>query len=53
MLTTNKVIKALELKKHNTSAQVANRFGVGRSTLPRHISRYKSSNNVGKTKRVS
>lgn len=42
-LTVNKVIKAIELKKFNTSEQVANRFGVGRSTLLRHISRYKKA----------
>lgn len=51
-LTHNKIIKALELKKFNTSSQVANRLGVGRSTLLRHIAKHRSSNNVGKTKRA-
>ena len=51
LLTANKVIKALELKKYNTSAQVANRFGVGRSTLLRHISKYKAVNVSSSKKR--
>jgi len=42
-LTHNKVLKALELKKFNTSSQVANRLGVGRSTLLRHIAKYKKA----------
>ena len=42
-LTHNKILKALELKKFNTSSQVANRFGVGRSTLLRHIAKQKKA----------
>ena len=34
------IIKAMNLKKYHTSNQVANRFGVGRSSLLRHIARY-------------
>lgn len=37
------VLKAIELKHNNTSRQVANRFGVGRSTLLRHIARMKKA----------
>jgi len=51
-LTLNKVLKAINLKRYNTSEQVANRFGVGRSTLLRHIAKYNSSNNTGKTKKA-
>jgi len=47
-LTVNKVIKAIELKKFNTSEQVANRLGVGKSTLLRHIANH--TNTSGKTK---
>ena len=43
LLTTNKVLKAINLKKYNTSEQVANRLGVGRSTLLRHIAKYKKA----------
>ena len=41
----------IELKKHNTSTQVANKFGVGRSTLLRHISKYKAVNVSSSKKR--
>jgi len=47
-MNIKKVQKAIYLKKFHTSAQVANRFGVGTSTLLRHISRYKVEN-MGKT----
>ena len=40
-LTVNKVLKAIDLKRFNTSEQVANRLGVGRSTLLRHIAKSK------------
>jgi len=43
LLTKNKVIKAINLKQFNTSEQVANRFGVGKSTLLRHIASYKKA----------
>ena len=52
-LTVNKVIKGIELKKFNTSEQVANRLGVGKSTLLRHIAIYRSTNNEGKGKTKS
>ena len=42
-LTAKEVLKAIELKQKNTSQQVANRFGVGRSTLYRHIAKYKEA----------
>ena len=42
-LTAKEVLKAIELKQNNTSQQVANRFGVGRSTLYRHIAKYKEA----------
>ena len=42
-LSSDKVIKAIELKKYKTSKQVANQFGVGRSTLLRHIARSRKS----------
>ena len=37
------VLKAIELKRNNTSKEVANRMGVGRSTLLRHIARMKKA----------
>ena len=43
LLTKNKVIKAINLKRFNTSQQVANRFGVGTSTLLRHIANYRKA----------
>ena len=43
LLTKNKVLKAINLKRFNTSEQVANRLGVGRSTLLRHISKYRKA----------
>ena len=43
LLTKNKVIKAIDLKRFNTSEQVANRLGVGRSTLLRDISKYRKA----------
>ena len=43
LLTTNKILKAINLKKYNTSTEVANRLGVGRSTLLRHIAKYKKA----------
>ena len=42
-LNQQQVLKAIELKKHSTSNQVANRFGVGRSTLLRHIAKQKKA----------
>ncbi|MDY0122951.1 recombinase family protein [Sulfurimonas sp.] len=42
-LSAKEVLKAIELKQTNTSQQVANRFGVGRSTLYRHIAKYKEA----------
>ena len=42
-LSHKEVLKAIELKQNNTSQQVANRFGVGRSTLYRHIAKYKEA----------
>jgi len=38
-LTINNVLKAIELKKYQTSAQVADKFKIGRSTLYRYISK--------------
>jgi len=43
MGATNKVLKAINLKKYNTSEQVANRLGIGRSTLLRHIAKLKKA----------
>jgi len=43
LLTKNKVIKAIDLKRFNTSEQVANRLGVGKSTLLRHIAKLKKA----------
>lgn len=42
-LTAQQVLKAIELKKRSTSNQVASRFGVGRSTLLRHIAKQKKA----------
>ena len=42
-LNLKKVEKAIYLKQFNTSEQVANRLGVGRSTLLRHISKYRKA----------
>ena len=42
-LTAQQVIKAIELKHNSTSKQVANKFGVGRSTLLRHIAKSKKA----------
>ncbi|MGJ0318314.1 recombinase family protein [Aliarcobacter cryaerophilus] len=42
-LTINNVLKAIELKKYQTSAQVADKFKIGRSTLYRHIAKYKEA----------
>jgi DNA invertase Pin-like site-specific DNA recombinase len=42
-LNLKKVEKAIYLKSFNTSEQVANRFGVGRSTLLRHIAKLKKA----------
>ncbi len=42
-LNAKEVLKAIELKQNNTSQQVANRFGVGRSTLYRHIAKQKKT----------
>jgi len=42
-LTAKQVIKAIELKNHQTSKEVANSFKVGRSTLLRHISKHKKA----------
>lgn len=42
-LTIADVLKAIELKRNSTSKQVANRMGVGRSTLLRHIARMKKA----------
>jgi len=50
-MSTLAVQKAINLKKVNTSTQVANRFGIGKSTLLRHIAKYKSVN-VAKTKKA-
>ena len=49
----NKILGKLKIiqKKYNISTQVANRFGVGRSTLLRHIANYKAVN-VGITKKA-
>ena len=35
------VVQAIKLKQNNTSNQVANKFGVARSTLLRHIAKQK------------
>ena len=35
------IVKAMNLKKHHTSNQIANRFGVGKSTLLRNIAKYR------------
>ena len=42
-LTKQQVLKAIELKHNQTSQNVANRFGVGRSTLLRHIAKQKKA----------
>ena len=42
-LNLKKVEKAIYLKQFNTSQQVANRFGVGTSTLLRHIAKLKKA----------
>ena len=42
-LNLKKVEKAIYLKQFNTSSQVANRFGVGTSTLLRHIAKLKKA----------
>ena len=42
-LSAKEVLKAIELKQNNTSQQVASRFGVGRSTLYRHIAKQKKA----------
>lgn len=42
-LNQKKVEKAIYLKQFNTSSQVANRFGVGTSTLLRHIAKLKKA----------
>ncbi|WP_434282556.1 helix-turn-helix domain-containing protein [Aliarcobacter cryaerophilus] len=38
-LTQQQVLKAIELKNNQSSQNVASRFGVGRSTLLRHIAK--------------
>ena len=40
-LTAKQVVQAIKLKQNNTSNQVANKFGVARSTLLRHIAKQK------------
>ena len=40
-LTDKQVVQAIKLKQNNTSNQVANKFGVARSTLLRHIAKQK------------
>ena len=40
-LTAKQVVQAIKLKQNNTSKQVANKFGVARSTLLRHIAKQK------------
>jgi len=42
-LTKQQVVKAIELKHNQSSKQVATRFGVGRSTLLRHIAKQKKA----------
>jgi transcriptional regulator with PAS, ATPase and Fis domain len=42
-LTENQIFQAIKLKHSQSSKQVANRFGVGRSTLYRHIAKYKEA----------
>ena len=42
-MNPRKIEQAIYLKKFGTSQQVANRFGVGKSTLLRHIARYKEA----------
>jgi len=42
-LTSKQVVKAIELKHNQSSKQVATRFGVGRSTLLRHIAKQKKA----------
>jgi DNA invertase Pin-like site-specific DNA recombinase len=42
-LNQQQVLKAIELKKYSTSNQVATKFGVGRSTLLRHIAKQKKA----------
>ena len=39
--TSKQVVQAIKLKQNNTSNQVANKFGVARSTLLRHIAKQK------------
>jgi len=39
ILTKEQVYQAIKLKEKHTSKQVASRFGVGRSTLLRYISK--------------
>lgn len=43
LLTEKKILKAIDLKKYSTSTEVANRLGVGRSTLLRNIARVKKA----------
>lgn len=40
-LTAKQVVQAIKLKQNNTSNQVANKFGVARSTLLRHTAKQK------------
>ncbi|WP_434248209.1 helix-turn-helix domain-containing protein [Aliarcobacter cryaerophilus] len=42
-LTQQQIFQAIKLKHSQSSKQVANRFGVGRSTLYRHIAKYKEA----------
>ena len=42
-LTQQQVLKAIELKHNQTSQNVASKFGVGRSTLLRHIAKQKKA----------
>ncbi len=42
-MNKRKILQAIEFKKYSTSTQVANRFGVGKSTLLRHIAKYRKA----------
>ncbi|WP_434283661.1 helix-turn-helix domain-containing protein [Aliarcobacter cryaerophilus] len=42
-LTQQQIFQAIKLKHSQSSKQVANKFGVARSTLYRHIAKYKEA----------
>lgn len=48
-LTQKTIQKCIEYKKQYTSKELANRYGVSKSTLLRHIANYKNSTNLRNT----